>query len=54
MSWGVFEERDDVNYFVAFHTIPMIKIDGELHRSDDMIYRIAAHVILDLVSVRME
>lgn len=33
MAWGVFQEIDDENFVVALHTVPMIKIDGELHRS---------------------
>ncbi len=33
MSWGVIEERDEFDYFVAFHCVPMVMIDGELFPS---------------------
>ena len=29
MSWGIYEETDDSGSFVAFHNVPMVKIDEE-------------------------
>jgi len=33
MSWQVIKESDENEIFVAFHVMPMVKIDGELFPS---------------------
>jgi hypothetical protein len=33
MKWGVYEERDDDEEFIAFHVMPIVVIEGEECRS---------------------
>jgi hypothetical protein len=30
MSWGVFEERDDVGRFRAYHVVPVVQANGDI------------------------
>jgi hypothetical protein len=35
MQWGVYEQRDEDDEFVAYHVMPVVVIEGEECRSGD-------------------